>query len=398
MADFLMPSLGADMESGTLTEWYVKPGDTVSRGETVAAVETAKGIIDIEIFEAGTIESLVAQPDDIVPVGGVLARYSPAVPSGAHRAAAGAAAPAAVAPTPAPAPPATPPPPGAATGPGSSRGREPSAPAAGERRLVSPAARKRAAELGVDLAAVPPSGPGGAVTLQDVERAAQAAPRRPADMRAVIGQAMSRSKREIPHYYLATTIDMTRAMRWLEAFNAARPVTERLLYGVLLLKAVALALAKTPDLNGFWRDGRFEPSSDIHVGAAVRLRQGGLVAPALADTESQSLPDLMRQFQDAVQRARAGRLRRQELTSATITVSSLGEGSAEVVYPIINPPQVAIVGFGSLVERPWCVDGAVVAAPLITASLAADHRVTDGHRGSQFLVEVSRLLQRPEEL
>jgi pyruvate dehydrogenase E2 component (dihydrolipoamide acetyltransferase) len=264
---------------------------------------------------------------------------------------------------------------------------------------VSPAARKRAAELGVDLAAVTPSRPGAAVTLGDVERAAaMRTAAQPLDMRSVIASAMSRSKREIPHYYVGTTIDMTRALRFVEAWNASHGVTERLLYGVLLLKAVARALESYPELNGFWRDGRFEPSPAINVGTATRLRHGGLVAPALEATNRQALPELMRGFQDVVQRARAGRLRQVELASATITVSSLGEDGAEFLYPIIHPPQVAIVGFGSVVERPWCADGSVVTARVLTASLSADHRASDGHRGSQFLLAVDRLLQGPEEL
>jgi pyruvate dehydrogenase E2 component (dihydrolipoamide acetyltransferase) len=276
---------------------------------------------------------------------------------------------------------------------------------------VSPAARKRAAELGVDLASLSPTRPGVAITLGDVERAAAvrqpgaAAPAAgvapsagPADMRAVIAQAMSRSKREIPHYYLGTTIDMTSATRFVAEWNAAHSVTERLLTGVLLIKAVALALERAPELNGFWRDGRFEPSAAINVGAATRLRRGGLVAPALEAANKQPLPALMRQLQAAVERARAGRLRQTELAGATITVSSLGEGGVDTLYPIIHPPQVAIVGFGSVVVRPWCVAGAIVPASVVTATLSADHRVSDGHRGSQFLVEVDRLLQEPEKL
>jgi pyruvate dehydrogenase E2 component (dihydrolipoamide acetyltransferase) len=267
-----------------------------------------------------------------------------------------------------------------------------------ERTLASPAARKRAAELGIDLAVVAPAR-ASAITLQDVERAAaRSAVATDADMRSILGRAMSRSKREIPHYYLATTIDMTRALKFVETWNAAKSVTDRLLYGALLLKAVARALEKVPELNGFWRDGRFEPSKAINVGTATRLRRGGLVAPALEDANRQPLPELMRRFQDVVQRARAGRLRRTELTSATITVSSIGEGGVDVLYPIIHPPQVAIVGFGSVASRPWCVDAAIVSARVITATLAADHRVSDGHRGSVFLSAVERLLQRPEEL
>jgi pyruvate dehydrogenase E2 component (dihydrolipoamide acetyltransferase) len=386
MAEFRMPSLGADMESATFVEWLVKPGDTVKRGDAVAAVETAKGIIDIEIFEPGVFESLSAQPGAVIPVGGVLGTYRPA---GAPAAGAAPGPPIAPARTRVEAPRVAPRPPAPAP--------VPPSPAA-ERRLVSPAARRRAEELGVDLATVTASGAGGAVTLQDVERASRVEPPRAADMRTVIAQAMSRSKREIPHYYLAATIDMSRAMRWLEAWNTSHPVTERMLYGALLIKAVARGLTKVPELNGFWSSGRFEPSEAINVGAAVRLRQGGLVAPAIESTDRQPLPALMQQLQGAVQRARAGRLRRTELTTATITVSSLGEGGADTLYPIIHPPQVAIVGFGALVTRPWCVDGAVVPAPVITATLSGDHRVSDGHRGSQFLVEVDRLLQRPEEL
>jgi pyruvate dehydrogenase E2 component (dihydrolipoamide acetyltransferase) len=217
-------------------------------------------------------------------------------------------------------------------------------------------------------------------------------------MRAVIAQAMARSKREIPHYYLATTIDMSAARRFLETWNASHAVTERLLESVLLVKAVALALGKFAELNGFYRDGRFVPGNAVHVGMAIRLRQGGLIAPAVADADKQPLPALMRALQDLVQRARAGRLRSSEIASATITVSSLGEGGAEVVFPVIYPPQVAIVGFGTTAVRPWCVDGRIAAAPVLTATLSGDHRVSDGHRGSQFLVEVQRLLQAPEAL
>jgi pyruvate dehydrogenase E2 component (dihydrolipoamide acetyltransferase) len=388
VADFLMPSLGADMESATLTEWLVKPGDVVKRGGVVATVETAKGIIDIEIFDDGIVEALLVAPGTEVPVGTPLARYR-ATGAGAAAEAKPAAAPPAVArPAPSlaatPVPP-TPPPP-------------PPRPAGGERQVASPAARRRATELGLDLAAITPRA-GAAITLEDVERAAAARPAaRPTDMRGLIAQSMSRSKREIPHYYLANTIDMRKALGWLERYNAARPVTERLLSGVLLLKAVARALERFPELNGFWRNGRFEPAPAINVGTAIRLRQGGLVAPALLAANEQSLQDLMRAFQDMVQRARGGGLRSTELASATITVSSLGDGGVDTVFPIVHPPQVAIVGFGGIGVRPWCDAGAVVAAPVVTATLSADHRVSDGYGGSSFLVAVGDWLQRPEAL
>ena len=217
-------------------------------------------------------------------------------------------------------------------------------------------------------------------------------------MRAAIAAAMSRSNQEIPHFYVTQTIDMSRALAWLAESNAKRPVTERFLYGLLLLRAVALAVREVPELNGFWREGRAEQSEAVHVGVAVSLRGGGLVAPALHDTDRTPLPELMAQFRDLVQRARAGRLRSSEFSDPTITVTSLGEQGVDGVYGLIFPPQVAIVGFGKISERPWAEGGGLFVRPLCQASLAADHRVVDGHRGGLFLAAVDRLLQEPDKL
>ena len=217
-------------------------------------------------------------------------------------------------------------------------------------------------------------------------------------MRQAIAAAMARSKREIPHYYVAHTIEVHRALAWLTDENTRRPVPERLLYGVLLLKAVALALREVPELNGVWRGDHVEPSAAVHVGVAISLRGGGLIAPALHDVEGQPLGALMSALRDLVQRARGGGLRSSELSDATITVTSLGEQGVESVLGIVYPPQVAIVGFGRIVERPWVVDGAIQPRPVVTATLSADHRVSDGHRGGLFLGAVDRLLQSPERL
>jgi pyruvate dehydrogenase E2 component (dihydrolipoamide acetyltransferase) len=389
MAEFVMPILGADMVAGTLVAWRKQPGDRVARGDIVAEVETEKGLIDVEAFVTGVLERIVVQPGTTVPTGTVLALIredgqapgAPAVP------AAPAPAPAAP-PAPAPVPPAS--------------------PARGERARVSPLARKVAAQLGIDPATLRGTGAGGVVTREDVERAAagrRAAPPGPARprvdvarMRQTIAAAMARAKREIPHYYLTHTIDLHRALAWLAEENTRRPVTDRLLYGVLLLKAVALALREVPELNGVWRDGHAEPGAAIHVGVAISLRGGGLVAPALHDVDRQPLGELMRAFRDLVQRARGGGLRSSELSDPTITVTSLGEQGVESVHGIVYPPQVAIVGFGRVAERPWVVAGAVVPRPLVTATLSADHRVSDGHRGGLFLAAVERLLQAPERL
>jgi pyruvate dehydrogenase E2 component (dihydrolipoyllysine-residue acetyltransferase) len=435
MADFRMPSLGADIQDGTLVQWLVKPGDPVKRGDIIAVVETDKGAIEIEIFLNGVVQSIVVPEGEKVPVGAVLAQIgadgeAPApAPTKPPTPPAAAAAPSAP-PRPAPAPPAPPPrrPVAAPPRPAPPRAETPPAPpqAAPGHLHASPLAVRVAMELGVDLSTVKGTGPGGAINKADVERAAKAAPAaappapaapsapapkptpaskpavmsadKQAAMRRAIAAAMARSKREIPHYYLGTQIDMSRAMAWLQAENLKRPVTERLLYSVMLLKAVALALREVPEINGFWVDGAFRPGEGIHVGVAISLRQGGLIAPAIHDLDRKSLSEIMVSLRDLVKRVRAGSLRSSEIADATITVTSLGEQGVETVFGVIYPPQVALAGFGKIVERPWAEGGMVGARPVIMASLSGDHRASDGHRGGLFLAALNRLLQEPEKL
>lgn len=386
-----MPSLGADMQFGTIVDWRVKPGDAVKRGDVVALVETEKGVIEVEIFESGVIESLVVQPGQKVPVGATLATLSgdgkklePVTPPAAAAPVKQEIAPAKVA----------------------------TVPAAEEsvRLRVSPLARRRAQELGVDLSTIAGTGVDGSITIADVERAAESVktstpPAAPAAkgldigaMRRVIAAAMARSKREIPHYYLSTTIDLSKALAWLAAENAKRPVTKRLLYSALLIRAVGAALRSTPELNGFWIDNEFKASEGIHIGLAISLRQGGLINPAIHDVDKKNLDELMESMLDLVNRARTGHLRSSELSDGTITVTNLGEQGVETVFGVIYPPQVALVGFGKITERPVAANGMVGARPMIDATLAADHRVSDGHRGGRFLLAIDRLLQEPEKL
>jgi pyruvate dehydrogenase E2 component (dihydrolipoamide acetyltransferase) len=397
MAEFRMPQLGADMTGGTLVAWHKRPGDEVKRGDIVAEVETEKGVVDVEIFTEGVFEKVLVEPGQTVPVGTALAvvrEVGERMP--------GAEPPTTVVP-PAQSPPSLAAPPTPAAGP-----RPPSAATAGGavRLRISPAARELVRQLGIDPATIGGTGAGGAITREDVERtAATATPTHPSKlddtvgrMRDTIAAAMSRSKREIPHYYLGTTIDLHRALSWLADENQKRPVEGRLLYGVLLLKAVALALREVPELNAVWTGDRAVVQQRINVGIAVSLRQGGLVAPAIHDTDRLALDELMERFRSVVNRARAGGLRSSELSDSTITLTSLGEQGVETVFPIIYPPQVAIVGFGKVVQRAWVADGQVIARPLVTATLSADHRVSDGHRGGLFLAAVDRLLQEPGKL
>jgi pyruvate dehydrogenase E2 component (dihydrolipoamide acetyltransferase) len=435
MIDFVLPSLGADMDQAKLNGWLVKPGDTVHRGQIIAEVETDKAVLEVECWDEGVVEELVLSPGPArLPVGTLLARIRPldgaALQAGPEQPMVAAAAPVL-----------------------------PPAPAEPRRELLSPPVRHLAHQLGVDLARVTGSGSAGEITREDVHRVAasrisdgqriKASPMArqlagetgidlgtvtargaagmvtAADIRAVIGQAparpetgpgsaepegraetmrraiarsMAHSKREIPHYYLANHIDLDRALRWLTAQNEERPISGRILPAALLLKATALALRETPDLNGHWVDDRFRPSDAIHLGVAISLREGGLVAPAIHDADRLALDEMMASLRDLVNRARSWRLRSSEMSDPTITVTNLGERGVETAFPVIIPPQVAIVGFGKVVEMPVAIDGRPSVHPVVHATLAGDHRVTDGHRGGLFLDALDRLLQEPEAL
>jgi pyruvate dehydrogenase E2 component (dihydrolipoamide acetyltransferase) len=399
MSTFTMPSLGADMEAGTLVEWLVKPGDKVARGDTVAVVETQKGAIEIEIFESGVIGELLAKPGQSLLVGAPLARLgdqeinvpaaTPEPEPESPRSVQVPAVPAAVLVEPMPA---------ATTG----------------TVLASPAARARAAELGLGLDGVVGSGPGGAVLLADVERPEQArqavtvepATDRPggkpgldlSEMRRAIATAMSRSKREIPHYYLSHEIDLQSAQDWLTDTNAVRTPDQRLLMGAMLIRATVKALAKVPELNGRFETDSFAPSGPVHCGLAIAMRGGGLIAPAMLDAQEKGLDAIMEAMRDMVARTRTGLLRNSEITQGTITISSLGENGVDALFGVIYPPQVALVGFGAPRPRSMVHDGAVQPRIAVTATLAADHRVSDGRRGALFLAEIDRLLQEPEAL
>ncbi|BBM85827.1 dihydrolipoamide acetyltransferase family protein [Candidatus Uabimicrobium amorphum] len=416
---FTMPSLGADMEVGQIVKWLVKPGDTVKRGDIVAVVETAKGNIEIEVWHSGTVAQIVVETFVEVPVGTVLAvidseekmigevKSTSSVPTSQK-------------------PPRLRASPSArkiarelrvdlhkVTGSGPhgiihrkdvekfvTIAQKPS-----KRVKASPAARKLAKEMNVDLASISPKGK--VIQRQDVlEALAQHKKKsKKSDvkeqqkaMRKAIAAAMSRSKKEIPHYYLGHRINMHEALSWLERENSNRPLPSRLIYAVLLVKATALALRKIPELNGFYKNGEFVPSEQINVGMAISLRTGGLIAPALFDVDKKNLEQLMTEFRDLVKRARRNKLKGAEMTQPTVTLTNLGEKGVETVFGVIYPPQVALVGFGSVTQHVCAVNNGLCSQPFIHASLAADHRVSDGHRGGLFLRELDRLLQNPQQL
>lgn len=401
MAEFCMPSLGADMKKGTLVEWKVKKGDRVQRGDIIAEVETEKGVIEIEVFMDGVVEKFLAEPGDEVPVGEVIAIIRTDEKAGTE---AEAPAPKTAEPSPKRTP---------EVSPGAPPGERAEPPETKMHLKVSPAARKKAAELGLDLTGVQGSGADGAIHLKDVEKAAAAeelpkkSPARQAGteaadfqagMRRAIAKAMSRSNRDIPHYYLETRIDMSRTMKWLSEENQRRSVRDRLLSVVLLLKATALALAEVPALNGFWIEDRHQGSQGVHVGFAIALRQGGLIAPAIHDTERKTLDELMADVKDLIARTRAGKLKSSEMTDATATLTNLGDLGVETSFGLIYPPQVALVSFGRIMDQPWVENGMIGVRPVLSATLSGDHRATDGRTGARFLNALNLYLQEAEKL
>lgn len=293
---------------------------------------------------------------------------------------------------------------------------------------ATPYARRLAHDLGIDLTALRGTGNGGAVRAADVHMAARAragppepggraalrhggerhphttvpadsgAEQRTDTMRRAIADLMGRSKREIPHYYLSTTIDLAVAEDWLRRINRGRPPADRLVPAALLLKAAAVAAHEVPRLNGYWQINGFVPGPAVNLGVAVSLRQGGLLAPVIHGADTLPVDTLMATLKDLVQRARRGRLRGSEMSGATLTVTNLGDLGVQTVFGVIHPPQVALVGFGTVVERPWATNGMLGVRPVVTATLAADHRATDAAVGARYLTAVDRLLQKPEEL
>jgi pyruvate dehydrogenase E2 component (dihydrolipoamide acetyltransferase) len=396
MIEFKMPSLGADMDSGTLSGWHIKPGDHVNRGDIVADVETQKGTIEVEIWDSGTVSELIVKSGEHVPVGTVLALVQAEGDAAAR---------------PQPSQPVSQPQAETEISPAPTKAVAPG-PARQQRLRVTPLARKLAGEHKIDLAHVHGSGPHGAIVRADIEaliakpatRQDKAIPaateihKKTSAMRQAIAAAMSRSNREIPHYYLQSTFSMKQALNWLEQRNESRPATKRLLPAALYLKAVAKACHRIPEMNGFWLDGEFHPSSAVHIGMGISLRQGGLIAPAIHDVDQKNIEQLMNDLMDLVGRVRAGKIRSSEMSDATITVTSMGDQGVETVFGVIYPPQVALVGFGRTVDRPWHEGQLLGVMPVVTATLSADHRASDGHRGGQFLNYIETLLSDPETL
>ncbi|HEY0878107.1 MAG TPA: dihydrolipoamide acetyltransferase family protein [Zeimonas sp.] len=376
MHELRMPSLGADMEDGVLLEWRIRPGEGVERGAVACVVETQKGAIDVEAWEAGTVARLLAQPGERIAVGTPIAVLADgaedwrAVASEHER---------------------------------SRETAQPVQPAASPRS--SPAARRRAAELGIDLRTLAAQTAGAVVSLADVEAAARETPLAAADagptpaasIRAAIAVAMTRANREIPHYHVVGEIEIERAWSRLEAFNRERPIAQRVLFAALALQAIARSLREVPELNGWYRDDALQRACAVHAGIVTSLRGGGIVIPTVHDADRLALPELMEALREAVTRARQGRLRSSDLADSTVTVTNLSDSGADAVYGLVYPPQVALVGLGRIAARPVVLaDGAIAARRTMQVTLTADHRASDGLAGARFLSALRERLAQAE--
>ena len=437
LVPFRMPSLGADMDSGTIIEWLVGPGAEVRRGDVVALVQTDKSDLDVEVFHDGTIAEILVPAGVKVPVGTVLAML--AAPGAAVESGPTAETAPVVETGPPPLPPETPEPRvltlpspeplahiaspvlrhlaetlhvdtghlhGSGTG---GRITRDDIEHAGQRRRVTPRARRLAREQGVDLTTFPT---GGAITGDSVldrqpsgpptaasQPAPSASPRGPDPeaMRRAIARLMTTSWQTIPHYQVATRIDLHLMLDALEQRNAGHTATERILPAAALVRAAARAAASVTGVNGFWIDDAFVPGDGVHIGVVVALRRGGLLAPVVRDADRKDLVTIMAEMRDLVTRARTGRLKASEVGGATFTITELGEGGVDSVAPIIHPPQVAILGFGAVHDEAWAEDGMIAVRAVVHATLAGDHRAIDGRIGSAYLTTLTKYLQEPLE-
>ncbi len=446
ISEVVMPQMGADMKEGTVLRWLKEEGEEVERGEIIAEIETDKANIEIEAFDGGIFRKVLVPEGETVEVGTIIAVIAApgddiaVYESGERRTAdvtastGNGAAPAAPAPPrPAASPEQAPAPPAPSAAPAAATRAQAAPAASGARHRASPVARRFAAEMGVDLAAVRGTGPDGRIVRRDIEEAAKAprtaapsaatpartAPAAPARattaatpetqmpapgtvvdvplsrMRQTIARRMAQSKREAPHYYITVDADMTEAVRMRAQINDALGETGRVSINDLLILACTRALERHPRFNSWWLEDHLQLHGRVNVGIAIAL-DDGLIAPAVLDCQAKPLSQIAREARDLAERARSGAaLTAEEYTAGTFTITNLGAFGVDSLIGIINPPQTAILGVGRVQERPAVLDGQLAVRSMMTIALSADHRATDGAEGARFLQTLRDVLEKP---
>ncbi len=380
-AEVIMPALGMAQETGKVLRWLKAEGDAVVKGEPLLEIETDKVTVELEAPAAGTLAAVSAAEGDEVPVGRAIAYVlaaGEAAPAPSAPARAEAAAPAPIAAVPVP----------AATEARPAR-----------RPLASPKARRLAAKRGVDLGAVVGTGPGGAIVAADVQNGGAS----PAPAAAPVGtvwrvmaERTTASWQQVPHFYLRRAVDASRLNSWRDAVRK-RDDGARVTHTDLLVKLAAEALRRHPRVNSSWRDGTVVPGERINVAIAVATDEA-LVAPVIHDADRLELAAIASRRLELVQAAREGRLRPDDVSGGTFTVSNLGMYGVDSFDAIVNAPQAAILAVGRITDRIVAIDGQPHVRPILELSVSFDHRVVDGARGAEFLDSLASLIEEPAGL
>lgn len=419
-----MPALSPTMEMGTLARWLVKEGDEVASGDIIAEIETDKATMEVESADDGTVgRLLVADGTADIPVNTVIAvlleegedaadiklpdaaKPAPAAPEKAQEAGPEAKQPTKASTT-------------AAASPAAERAEAAPRPAAaeageGHRILVSPLARRMAEQSGLDLSTIKGSGPGGRIVKRDVEgvepaearpaaaKAPAAAPaagdapyeeRRLTTMRKVIAERMTEAKATVPHFYLNVEVEMDRLLKLRGKLNAEEEV--KISVNDFLIKALGLALLRTPDANVQFAGDKIRQFSRADVAVAVAI-EGGLITPVVRDVGAKGLGVIGTEMRDLAARAREGQLAPEEYKGGTISLSNLGMFGIREFEAIINPPHAAILAVGAAEERPVVRKGKIRTATIMNATLSCDHRAMDGAIGARLLVAFKELVENP---
>jgi pyruvate dehydrogenase E2 component (dihydrolipoamide acetyltransferase) len=410
----VMEALSPTMEEGRLVKWTKAVGDAVKSGETLAEVETDKAVMELVARADGQLLQQAVKEGDTVPVGdlvayigapgesvGTPAAAAPAMPVGSgERGAVGVVAP-------------------LAAGPQTSSTAA-AAVADAPRVKASPLARRIAREAGVDLKLVQGSGPGGRVVKRDVESVPAAvttvaepmrplpAPRSPVQaagaafedvpltqIRKTIAKRLATSLGPVPHFFLTSEVDMERAAEARDALNRQLgDQGQKISFNDIILKAVALGLARHRACNAWWQDDHIRYWNEVHLGIAVAI-EDGLITPVLRHADRRSLSEIGAEARELAQRARERRLKPEEYTGSTFSVSNLGMFDIDEFTAVINPPEAGIVAVGAIVPKPVVVDGAVTVRRRLRLTLSCDHRVIDGATGAAFLKTLNQMLENP---
>lgn len=407
----LMEALSPTMEEGRLVEWRKNEGDTVAVGDILAEVETDKAVMDLQARAAGVLLKQAITPGTTVPVGQVVGVIGSAGEDVSALVSAP-ARPSAAAPKPPAAPAAPPAPVAAASAPAAPRPQPPAPPpappSAGGRVKASPLARKVAAERGVDLAGVRGSGPEGRIVVRDLEHVEASAPGGAGaapvvssgfedvpltQIRKTIAKRLTQSIGPVPTFYLTTEIDMERVAEAREALNQSAP-DQKVSFNDIIIKAVALALRQHRACNAWWQDDRIRYWNDVHVSMAVAV-EDGLITPVIRFADQKSLRQIGAEAKDLAARARDRRLKPEEYTGGTFSVSNLGMFDIDQFTAVINPPEAGILAVGSIVQKPVVVNNAVVPRRRLRVTMSCDHRVIDGATGAAFLRTLKQMLENP---